>query len=496
MATGKSGGRGARFQAAMDPAAAALNASIDFDRRLLRDDVRGSQAHARMLASVGLISAADADAIVKGLDQVAGEFERGERKMDPALEDVHMNVESRLTEVVGEPARRLHTARSRNDQVATDLRLYARRAAVELTAGVDRTRLALVRQARAHAATLLPGYTHLQRAQVVTLGHHFMAYAEMLGRDRGRLLDAARRAAESPLGSGALAASGLPIDRVATATALEFERPTRNSLDAVSDRDFAAEISFACALLCVHFSRLGEELVLWSATEFGFLRLGEGYCSGSSLMPQKRNPDIAELMRAKPARVVGDLVALLTISKGLTLAYNKDLQETQEPFYDAVETARVSLAVLPGLVAGLEFDTERMRAAAQDPALGATDLAEELVRGGLPFREAHEIVGRLVRRGEEKRVSLRALTPEDLSAVDPRLTPAVLRALDPSAAVAARTVIGGPAPEAVRRGGARPTGGLAAGGLGGVTPAGGPTLKIRPPLPAWESDSPVCPARG
>jgi argininosuccinate lyase len=446
-----SGGRGARFSGAMDPAAAALNASIDFDRRLLRDDVRGSQAHARMLASVGLIAAADADAIVKGLDQVAGEFERGEREMDAALEDVHMNVEARLIEVIGEPARRLHTARSRNDQVATDLRLYARRAAVDLAAAVDRTRLALARRAREHAATLLPGYTHLQRAQVVTLGHHLLAYAEMLRRDRGRLLDAARRAGQSPLGSGALAATSLPIDRAHTAKSLDFDEPTHNSLDAVSDRDFAAEIAFACALLGVHASRLGEELVLWSTTEFGFVRLGEGYCSGSSLMPQKRNPDIAELLRAKPARVVGDLVALLTVSKGLTLAYNKDLQETQEPFYDAVETARQVLAVMPGLIEGLEFDTERMRAAADDPALGATDLAEELVRGGMPFRTAHEVVGKLVRRAEERRVSLRALDAADLAAIDPKLTAKVLEALDPKRAVGARTVTGGPAPASVER---------------------------------------------
>ena len=435
----------------MDPAAATLNASIDFDRRLLRDDVRGSQAHARMLAAVGLIAPADAEAIVAGLDQVAGELERGERQLNPALEDIHMNVESRLTELIGEPGRRLHTARSRNDQVATDLKLYARAMAVELATAIDRTRVALCRRAREHADTLLPGYTHLQRAQAVTLGHHLMAYSEMLARDRGRLLDAARRAGQSPLGSGALAATGLPIDRGQPATALGFEEPTHNSLDAVSDRDFAAEIAFACALLGVHLSRFGEEMVLWSTTEFGFVRLGEGYCSGSSLMPQKRNPDIAELLRAKPARVIGDVVALLTISKGLTLAYNKDLQETQEPFYDAVETARVSLAVMPGLVAGLEFNVARMHDAAQDAALGATDLAEELVRGGLPFRTAHELVGKLVNRAEQKQVSLRALDAADLAAVDARLEPVVLQALDPARAVAARVVTGGPAPASVRR---------------------------------------------
>jgi argininosuccinate lyase len=445
----RSGGRGARFSAAMDPAAAALNASVAFDRRLLRDDVRGSQAHARMLAAVGLISASDAQTIVEGLDRVAAELESGARSLDPALEDIHMNVESRLTELVGEPGRRLHTARSRNDQVATDLRLYALAAATELVAAIDKARTALCRRAREHAATLLPGYTHLQRAQTVTLGHHLLAYAEMLGRDRGRLLDGARRASESPLGSGALAATGLPIDRARTAADLGFSGPTRNSLDAVSDRDFAAELVFACALLGVHLSRLGEELVLWSTTEFGFVRLGEGYCSGSSLMPQKRNPDIAELLRGKPGRLIGDLVALLTISKGLTLAYNKDLQETQEPLYDAVETARACLSVLPGLILGLEFDVERMRAAAGDPALGATDLAEHLVRGGVPFRRAHEIVGALVRHAEGKGVSLREIPASELPAVAPELTAEALESLDPTRAVAARALTGGPAPSQV-----------------------------------------------
>jgi argininosuccinate lyase len=453
MATGKlSGGRGARFAVALDPAAAALNASSHFDHRLLDDDVRGSQAHARMQAARGLISQADADAIVAGLDRVRDEFKSGARAMDPALEDVHMNVETRLIELIGDPGRRLHTARSRNDQVATDMRLYARRSALELVRDIDRSRLALCRRAREHAATLMPGYTHLQRAQVVTLGHHLLAYAEMLTRDRGRLIDAERRAAESPLGSGALAGTGLPIDREATAADLGFGGgPTHNSLDAVSDRDFAAEIAFACALTCVHLSRLGEELVLWSTAEFGFVRLGEGYCSGSSLMPQKRNPDIAELLRGKPARAIGDLVALLTLSKGLTLAYNKDLQESQEPLYDAIDTAKLALGVVPGLIEFLEFDTARMRAAADDPALGATDLAEELVRGGMPFRTAHEVVGRLVRHAEEKTISLRDLSADDLRTVDPALTPKILQALDPARAVAARSLVGGPAPAAVER---------------------------------------------
>jgi argininosuccinate lyase len=444
------GGRGARFSGAMDPAAAALNASIDFDRRLLRDDVRGSQAHARMLAAVGLISSDDAERIAAGLDQAADEIERGERPLDAGLEDIHMNVEARLTELVGEAGRRLHTGRSRNDQVATDLKLHGRAACAEIVAGIDRARLALCRRAREHASTLLPGYTHLQRAQVVTLGHHLMAYAEMLGRDRGRFLDAARRADESPLGAGALAATSLPIDRKRTAVALGFTVPTRNSLDSVSDRDFAVEIAFACALLGVHLSRLGEELVLWSTTEFGFVRLGEGHCSGSSLMPQKRNPDIAELLRAKPGRLIGDLVALLTVSKGLTLAYNKDLQETQEPFYDALTTTRLVLGVLPGLVARLEFDVLRMASAAQDPALGATDLAEHLVRTkGVPFRRAHEIVGSLVRHAEQKGVSLRELPAASLSTIAPELDATAMAALDPGRAVSARDLIGGPAPAQV-----------------------------------------------
>jgi argininosuccinate lyase len=433
----------------MDEAAAALNASVAFDRRLLRDDVRGSQAHARMLAAVGLISQQDAEAIVAGLDRVAQELAEGGRAMDPKLEDVHMNVESRLIGLIGDAGRRLHTARSRNDQVATDMRLHALKAASEIVAAIDRSRVVLCRRAREHAATLLPGYTHLQRAQVITLGHHLMAYAEMLKRDRGRFLDAAQRASECPLGSGALAATSLPIEREMTASALGFRGPTHNSLDAVSDRDFCAELTFACALLGVHLSRLGEELVLWSSSEFGFVRLGEGHCSGSSLMPQKRNPDIAELLRAKSGRLVGDLVTLLTVCKGLALAYNKDLQETQEPFYDAIETTRLTLAVLPGLLAGLEFNAPRMKEAARDPALGATDLAEHLVREGVAFRRAHEIVGSLVRHAERLGVALTAVPESDLSGLAPELHPTCLQAMNPNQAVAARTAVGGPAPTQV-----------------------------------------------
>ena len=445
----KTGGRGARFSVAMDDAAAALNASVAFDKVLLRDDVRGSQAHARMLEAIGLISPEDNQAIQTGLETVAGEFERGERLMDPALEDVHMNVETRLIELIGDAGKRLHTARSRNDQVATDMRLFALRQAAALVTGIDRARVALCRRAREHAATLIPGYTHMQRAQAVTLGHHLMAYAEMLGRDRGRFTDAIRRAAQCPLGSGALASTSLPIKRELTNDSLGFVEPTHNSLDAVSDRDFCAELAFACSLMSVHLSRLGEELVLWSTTEFGFVRLGEGHCSGSSLMPQKRNPDIAELMRAKPGRLIGDLVALLTISKGLTLAYNKDLQESQEPFYDAIETTGLLLAVLPGLLAGLEFNVVRMKEAASDPALGATDLAEHLVREGVPFRKAHEIVGKLVRHAEQQGISIRDVPERDLPGIAPELHTTCMQALNPNTAVAARNVVGGPAPSRV-----------------------------------------------
>jgi len=447
----EAGGRGARFGQAMDDAAAALNASIDFDRRLLRDDMRGSQAHARMLATVGLIADSDAAAICAGLETAAGEFERGEQTMDPALEDVHMNLERRLIELVGDAGKRLHTARSRNDQVSTDLKLWALSAASEIVAGIDRTRLALVRQARAHAHDLLPGYTHLQRAQAVTLGHHLMAYVEMLTRDRGRFIDAMARAAQAPLGAGALAGSSLPIDRTHTAAALGFAGgPTQNSLDTVSDRDFAAELAFAAALMLVHFSRLGEELVLWSSTEFGFAQLGEGHCSGSSLMPQKKNPDIAELLRAKPGRVMGDLVTLLTISKGITLAYNKDLQESQEPLFDALETAQLVLAVTPSLIADVTFHTDKMAEAAQDPALGATDLAEYLVREKqIPFRQAHEIVGAFVRHAEAAGVALRAVPAADLQAIHPALDAQALTFLDPASAVKARTLTGGPAPQQV-----------------------------------------------
>jgi len=442
---GPKGARGRRFAGALDPAAAALNASVGFDRRLLRHDVDGSIAHARMLAARGLIAAADADLIATGLERVRDQLEAGELAWDAALEDVHMNVEARLIDAIGDAGRRLHTGRSRNDQVATDLKLYARAAAGDLLAKLDALTAALVAQARRHVDALMPGYTHLQRAQPVPLAHHLLAYVEMLARDRGRITDAARRADASPLGAGALAATTLPIDRAATATALGFAAPTRNSLDTVGDRDFALELVHACAVTQLHLSRLGEELVLWTSQEFGFARIGEAYCSGSSLMPQKMNPDLAELLRAKAGRVVGAWVTLAMVVKGLPLAYNKDLQETQEPLYDAVETASACLAVAAGMIASLEFDTARMRAAVDAGHLVATELADYLVGKGVAFRDAHDVAGALVRTAIDRGVELAALDLATLRAAHPAFDADVASWLDPARAVDRRDIIGGPA---------------------------------------------------
>ncbi len=367
-----------------------------------------------MLAAQGIISAADANAICAGLDQVAAEWQGGKLTLDPQLEDVHMNVETRLTALIGDAGARLHTARSRNDQVATDLRLYSRDAAQKLTSALRDLERALVGQAHRHVDTLMPGYTHLQRAQPVSLAHHLLAYREMLARDRGRLADATRRIDVSPLGSGALAGTTFAIDRPGVAQALGFSGISANSLDAVGDRDFAVELTAACALVMAHLSRLGEELVLWSTTEFGFVRLPEEYCSGSSIMPQKINPDIPELVRAKSGRVFGDLMALLTVIKGLPLAYNKDLQETQEPLYDAVETALLCLQVTAGLVAGATFDAQKMHAAVGAGHLLATEIADFLTARGVPFRRSHAAAGAIVRHAVARGVELGALTLDEM----------------------------------------------------------------------------------
>jgi argininosuccinate lyase len=442
---GPKGARGRRFAGALDPAAAELNASIDFDRRLLPHDVAGSIAHAEMLAAQGIISAEDAAAITRGLRQVADKLEAGQLEWKAELEDVHMNVEANLIDDIGEAGRRLHTGRSRNDQVATDLRLYARAAATRLIGRIDDLRRALLGQARAHVDTLAPGYTHLQRAQPIRLAHHFLAYDAMLRRDRDRLRDARDRAGESPLGSGALAATTLPIDRQRTAAALGFTGVTHNSLDAVGDRDFVVELVAACGLVQVHLSRLGEELVLWMSQEFRFAAIGEAYCSGSSLMPQKMNPDVAELIRGKTGRVVGAWVALMTTIKGLPLAYNKDLQETQEPMYDAVETVEACLEVSAGMVASLRIDVARMRAAVGDGYLVATEVADYLVTKGVPFRQAHDVAGHLVRVASERGVELAGLDLATLREAHPAFADDLASWLDPLRAVDRRDLPGGPA---------------------------------------------------
>jgi len=443
--SGPKGARGRRFEGALDPIAAQLNASIDFDHRLLPHDVAGSIAHAEMLAARGIITIADAKAIALGLRRVEAKLAAGELAWDAALEDVHMNVEARLIDDIGDAGRRLHTGRSRNDQVATDLRLYARAAAAQIVVAIDDLRRAFLAQARAHVDTLMPGYTHFQRAQPVRLAHHLLAYDAMLERDRGRVTDAAKRADVSPLGSGALAGTTLPIDREHVARALGFSAVTRNSLDAVGDRDFAIELVAACALLQAHLSRLGEELVLWTSQEIGFVRIGEAYCSGSSLMPQKMNPDLAELLRAKSGRSVGAWVTLLTVLKGLPLAYNKDLQETQEPLYDAVETALSTLAVATGMVASLVFDTDRLRAAIGAGHLVATELADYLVTKGLAFREAHDVAGHLVRVATARGVELAELSLDELQAAHALFQADVGDWLDPARAVDRRDLPGGPA---------------------------------------------------
>ena len=443
--SGTKGARGRRFAGELAKDAAELNASIGFDWRLLPHDVAGSIAHARMLARQGIISEGDAEEIARGLERVKGEIERGEIELDPRLEDIHMNVESRLTELIGDAGKRLHTARSRNDQVATDMRLYALAQAGALIEQIDHLRRALVDLAERHLDTFIPGYTHMQRAQPVRLAHHLLAYDAMLTRDRGRISDAARRAAECPLGAGALAATTFPLDRQGVADELGFAAITRNSLDACGDRDFAIELVGACALCQVHLSRLAEEIILWVSREFGFARLSEAYCSGSSIMPQKMNPDLAELVRGKTGRIIGNWVSLMTVLKALPLAYNKDLQESQEPLYDAIETLGASLGVMAGMVETLQFDTERLRDAVETGHLLATEVADYLVAKGLPFRRAHDISGALVRKAIERGVELAEMPLEEFTSESELFASDVFDWLDVTRAVDRRDVIGGPA---------------------------------------------------
>ncbi|HJL18680.1 MAG TPA: argininosuccinate lyase [Sandaracinaceae bacterium LLY-WYZ-13_1] len=436
---------GGRFDEELDAVAARFSASVDFDRRLGEVDVRGSIAHVKMLAARGIVSAEDADAIVAGLETIRGEIERGEMRWDPANEDVHMNVEALLTERIGEAGGRLHTGRSRNDQVATDMRLWTREALGDTVARVDRFLAAIARRAPEHMDHLMPGYTHLQRAQPVRLSHHLMAWAEMLERDRGRMVDAARRLDECPLGSAALAGTTFDLDREATAEALGFARPTANSLDAVGDRDFLLETVSALSICAVHLSRVAEELVLWSTQEFGFVEMSDAFTTGSSIMPQKKNPDMAELVRGKTGRVVGHLVSLTMLMKALPLAYNRDMQEDKPPVFDAFDTVNDCLDVLTGCVAGARFDAARMREALKRGFVDATEVADWLAAHGVPFREAHHVTGRLVRRCLEAGTTLSDLTLEELREEHEAFDEGVFEALDPETAVERRDLTGGPA---------------------------------------------------
>jgi len=440
---------GGRFSAGPAEIMERINASIDFDKRLYRQDIAGSKAHCRMLVDTGVIGRDDGEAILAGLDQVLQEIEDGRFTFQTALEDIHMNVEARLREIIGPAAGRLHTARSRNDQVATDFRLWTRDAVDGLEKALRGLQQVLITQAEANADAVMPGFTHLQTAQPVTMGHHLLAYVEMVGRDRSRLRDARARLNESPLGAAALAGTGFPIDRHATATALGFDRPMANSLDAVSDRDFALETLSALSICAVHLSRLAEELVIWTSAQFGFVRLSDRFSTGSSIMPQKRNPDAAELVRAKTGRVVGHLNGLLMVMKGLPLAYSKDMQEDKEPVFEAVDTLALCIGAMTGMIGDLQVNRERLAAAAGAGFSTATDVADWLVRElGMPFRDAHHVTGAIVKLAESKGVSLEELSLADLQSVEPRIT-GDLR-LDVAGSVASRASFGGTAPDNVR----------------------------------------------
>ena len=443
---------GGRFAGGPSAVMQEINASIGFDRALWRQDIRGSLAHAAMLARTGIIEEADEQAIRGGLEHIAGEIAAGRFTFDAALEDIHMNIEARLSERIGEPGRRLHTARSRNDQVATDFRLWVRDAIDGLDAQAAALMLSLSRRALEHASDAMPGFTHLQTAQPVTFGHHLLAYVEMLARDRGRLADTRRRLNECPLGAAALAGTSFPIDRGMTASALGFDRPCGNSLDAVSDRDFALEYLSALAIMAMHMSRLAEEIVTWCSSAFGFIRLSDAFTTGSSIMPQKRNPDAAELTRAKTGRITGALVGLLTVMKGLPLAYAKDMQEDKEPVFQATDAASLSLAAMDGMVRDLVADTARMQALAGSGYSTATDLADWLVRvRHLPFRTAHHVTGRLVARAEARGIDLAGLGLDEMQAEEPGITADIFSVLTVAASVASRTSEGGTAPANVGR---------------------------------------------
>ena len=438
---------GGRFAEGPSAVMREINASIPFDKRMWRQDLRGSKAHAAMLGAQGIVSAEDAAAIAAGLDQVAAAFEANGVPEDLALEDVHMLAESRLSDAIGPAAGRLHTARSRNDQVATDFRLWVRDAIDEADAALGALQDALLNRAEEHAGSVMPGFTHLQSAQPVTLGHHLMAYFEMFARDRSRLRDARARMNLCPLGSAALAGTGFPLDREATARALGFDGPTRNSLDSVSDRDFAIEYLTAAAQCSLHLSRLAEEFVIWASQPFGFVSLSDQWSTGSSIMPQKRNPDAAELVRGHSGRIAGALVSLMITMKGLPLAYSKDMQDDKPPVFEAHDLLALSIAAMTGMVESANFRTDRMRALAESGFSTATDLADWLVReGGVPFREAHHITGRAVAAAEAGGIRLDQLSIDALKEIDARIDERVYDVLSVDASVSSRTSFGGTAP--------------------------------------------------
>ena len=443
---------GGRFAEGPDAIMEEINASIDYDRKLYRQDIGGSKAHVRMLAARNIVAAEDAEAIAEGLDTILSEIDAGRFTFSRALEDIHMNVESRLAELIGPVAGRLHTARSRNDQVATDFRMWVRDTLDTLDRQFFELLRALATRADEHAATVMPGFTHLQSAQPVTFGHHLMAYVEMFARDRSRFRDARVRMNECPLGSAALAGTSFPIDRDMTAAALGFARPTANSLDGVSDRDFVIEALSAASIAAMHLSRLAEEIVLWCSAQFGFIHLSDKFSTGSSIMPQKKNPDAAELVRAKTGRIYGALTALLVMMKGLPLAYSKDMQEDKEQAFDALPNLSLALAAMTGMVNDLQPDVRRMRQAAGSGYATATDLADWLVRVlGLPFREAHHVTGRIVALAVDSKVELHKVPLEAMQEIEPRITDEVFSVLSVEKSVRSRTSYGGTAPANVRK---------------------------------------------
>jgi argininosuccinate lyase len=443
---------GGRFAASPSQIMEEINASIDFDKRLWRHDILASKAHVAMLGATGIVKPSEAEEIARGLDQILAEFEAGKFAFSRSLEDIHLNVENRLTELIGPVAGKLHTARSRNDQVATDFKLYVRDEIGAVDAALAALQLALATKALDTAGAVMPGFTHLQTAQPITFGHHLLAYVEMLARDRGRFADAAKRLNESPLGAAALAGTSFPIDRDSVARDLGFARPAANSLDAVSDRDFALETLAAASIAAMHLSRLAEEVVNWTSPQWGFARLSDKFTTGSSIMPQKRNPDAAELVRAKTGRIAGAFQSLLMVMKGLPLAYAKDMQEDKEPVFDALDALKLGLAAMTGMVADLEPDLKAMKRAASAGHSTATDLADWLVLNlGLPFREAHRVTGKIVALAESQGVDLKKLPLSEFKTVEKRISQGVYAALDVAGSVKSRTSYGGTAPANVKR---------------------------------------------